>query len=382
MRSYVDIEARLNDRKYLARLYGDRIEIPGLKLTLKPEDFSIRRVPVFAELKTRINSSGDKTLYLRGPVELRRWFDPFYKLRAIITAFIPVLFFLLSLWRPGPAYWPWSAGFALLSALLTHVFFQIIRKPATDTYLKSGMIFLFLFLPVTYITVAVVPVVVLFASVFIIYFLIRKYLLKGALTLRFYLLTFWLVLAVMLVSTFMASLRISLEWHAASSDKGALECEIENNICNFNGIQWQPFAGWRLDELTLTDILNARKPAAIRVLPFKMAAVIDLPDRENAGLVAESPFSGVNTFAHWEKFIEENMAFLWLVLEDVYTGGSKFQGHIRIYTYFDALNVKRVQFVNITLNRGGSSLFFSMTTGENRSAGRLIQQIVSQLRSE
>ena len=207
MQSWEDLEVSFSTekRKYSGRLYGDRLEIPELKLIIEREDI-LSYLKFFSHLRVKVrNAKTVRTLVIRSAnyadlktarksmSRVMQWLDPLNRQKFLLSFATFISATALGAWKPGWQFWPLILSFAVVSVIALRWFFTLTDKSYSQQIIQAGAALLILGIPVSLIIPNLILVFAGIAAAFIILFPILVYRQRPEMWSRSFLAGIWLV---------------------------------------------------------------------------------------------------------------------------------------------------------------------------------------------
>ncbi len=312
VKSYHDIQVLFLGQKYLARLYGDFLEITDLNQKLTRADIT----------RFRIWPIGNYHVYTSNPAfghfqiiphrQVARWLDKFYFARQVLLAFIFIASTALALYVLPTSQWYGAVLFGFGNLLMAWLFLRWLRLPVRKIFSYASALFLPYALATFYVfPFAWVLYVLFFVNLFICLFFV--YLpptsIKPA---KFFMAISWVLFSFANYNWMLFTLS-TLQARSAQEVNSGSKLQLLKNPdrIKVGSNEWVVPIIYKAKEYATFDRLAKTRSLLHDLSPYRIQHVLKYNQGKHQILISTSKMSVSNTLSLNQVYLKNGSQYLW-----------------------------------------------------------------------
>jgi len=350
MKGYLDISLACDGKKYVAKLYGDKIISEEANLEISRRDILRYRVNFFGRhIRLLTNDKWVRVDYLGAII---RWLDPLYTIRRFVVGCFVILPLLIVFILAGKkaatsAFFP-LLGLAMVvsivSGLLGRFFFKIIQQGRDYFYYKIFFLLLVVCLPAMYWYPFSVYIVAIASGIFL-FFTLAHYLFQSAFNVyKYYLSLSWILLTIFLYFWIVTALKLVIDYQAYAAADPAVRESPDHSRVSAGDLTWVKPVDWKISRYYFLQTLLKRRQLLWQFSPLPVQLKISTPESGDIGWIASSSLAPAEVLKLMDTNLESQKNLLLADLleksQPAYESSKAGQIALRSFTYYDMIERK------------------------------------------
>lgn len=313
MFSYHHIQVIFLGKKYPAKLYGDRIDIAELDVSLNRSEITSFKLSPFNNYKINTNRDTFSRFEVAPLAHMARWLDPFYYARFAMLLTIFTVSLLGSFFTIGLSGWWAALFFALTNTLMTYLFSRWVKLPIGKLVLFSASSYLFLGLVSFYVLplVGALLLYLLFPLCVILTLIFYSWL-RSQTVIKYYVIATWLLFIICNFNVMLFVFNTAHSQWARIVNKGpVLEKNAEGSHIRLGSHEFKiPFIWQSRSPRLAEDLVNFRN-VLYDLNPFSTQHIFSYEVDRKHVLLASSRASVQRTREMIERFLRKQSYYIY-----------------------------------------------------------------------